>query len=172
MADSDMTSVAAALSLTHAADGYPVVWPEDPVQWLRPPATEAAWLLEQDDRVLGHVCVRVGVGDPAVSRVTGIAAERSACVSRLFVVPEARGTGLATALLACARTHAVRIGVQLWLDVVDDDGPAVRLYERLGWRLVDRRGAGWVTPTGERWPVKVFLAPSRSAGAVMVGDAP
>ena len=45
------------------------------------------------------------------------------------------------------------------LDVVDDEGPAVALYERLGWRMVDRRIADWTTPEGRRLPVLVYLAP-------------
>jgi len=45
------------------------------------------------------------------------------------------------------------------LDVVDDGAPAIRLYERIGWRLVDRRQADWVTPQGERLPVRIYLAP-------------
>jgi hypothetical protein len=45
------------------------------------------------------------------------------------------------------------------LDVVDVGTPAIRLYERLGWRLVDRRQADWVTPQGERLPVRIYLAP-------------
>jgi hypothetical protein len=45
------------------------------------------------------------------------------------------------------------------LDVVDDGAPAIRLYERIGWRLEDRRQADWVTPQGERLPVRIYLAP-------------
>ena len=45
------------------------------------------------------------------------------------------------------------------LDVVDDGAPAIRLYERTGWRLVDRWQADWVTPQGERLPVRTYLAP-------------
>lgn len=50
------------------------------------------------------------------------------------------------------------------LDVVEDAGPAVALYERLGWRLVDRRLADWVTPQGHRFPVRIYLAPSGASG--------
>jgi len=45
------------------------------------------------------------------------------------------------------------------LDVVDDAGPAVALYDRLGWRLVDRRLTDWTTPQGDRLPVRIYLAP-------------
>lgn len=45
------------------------------------------------------------------------------------------------------------------LDVVDDGGPAIALYERLGWELVDRRTADWQTPDGRRLPVRIYRAP-------------
>ncbi len=45
------------------------------------------------------------------------------------------------------------------LDVVEDGGHAVALYERLGWRVVDRRQADWITPRGNRLPVRIYLAP-------------
>jgi hypothetical protein len=45
------------------------------------------------------------------------------------------------------------------LDVVEDGGHAFALYERLGWRLVDRRQADWATPRGERLPVRIYFAP-------------
>ncbi len=48
------------------------------------------------------------------------------------------------------------------LDVVEDSGHAVALYERLGWRLVDRRQADWVTARGKRLPVRIYLAPQES----------
>lgn len=44
-------------------------------------------------------------------------------------------------------------------DVVDDGGPAVELYERLGGRMVDCRTADRTTPQGRRMPALVYLAP-------------
>jgi hypothetical protein len=49
--------------------------------------------------------------------------------------------------------------LQLVLDVVDDGGPAVALYEQLGWRLVDQRLAEWTAPDGHQPPIRVYLAP-------------
>ncbi len=45
------------------------------------------------------------------------------------------------------------------LDVVDDRGAAIALYERLGWRLVDRRVADWATPEGHHLPLRIYIAP-------------
>ncbi len=61
--------------------------------------------------------------------------------------------------MAAAREWTDRRGMQLMLDVVDDDSPAISLYERLGWSLVDRRDADWVTPEGRRHQVRIYLAP-------------
>jgi len=94
-----------------------------------------------------------------VTSLAGAGPDRLGTVSRLFVAPEARGRGLGGSLLAAGSLHASELGLQLMLDVVDDGGPAVALYERLGWRLVDRRLADWTTPRGDRLPVRIYLAP-------------
>ena len=111
--------------------------------------------------MLAHVCAVRGVRDLAVASLTGVGAERLASVSRLFVSPTARGRGLGlgTALLAAVSSWAAAQDLRLMLDVVDDGAPAVTLYERLGWRLVDRRPADWTTPQGRRPPLRIYLAP-------------
>ena len=40
----------------------------------------------------------------------------------------------------------------------------MRLYDRLGWEVVDRRPADWLTPDGVRLPVRVYLAPAAPSG--------
>lgn len=96
--------------------------------------------------------------------VAGVPLQRLAGVSRLFVAPALRGRGLrlGTALLAEVGAWSRQRGLQLMLDVVDDGAPAVGLYERLGWRLVDRRDADWVTAQGRRHRVRSYLAPDGS----------
>jgi GNAT superfamily N-acetyltransferase len=83
-------------------------------------------------------------------------------LSRLLVLPAARGRGLARALLAQVSSWASAQQLRLMLDVVDDGGHPIAPYERLGWRLVDRRQADWVTPAGNRLPVRIYLAPQDS----------
>ncbi len=52
----------------------------------------------------------------------------------LFVVPEARGSGAADALLARAVDHARRAGaVGMFLETAFDNERAQRVYERAGW---------------------------------------
>lgn len=145
----DLPACVAVLREVHEADGYPTVWPDDPVGWLHP--GEPAWVAEDPAGVLGHV---------AVVRIAAVLGDAPA-VSRLFVSPRARGRGLGTgaALLARAQGWAVRRGLPLVLDVVEDGGPAAELYERLGWELVGRRDADWVTPAGVRHRERIYRAP-------------
>lgn len=151
-----------ALRAVHETDGYPTWWPPDPAAWLSPPGWAASWVaVDDDEEVLGHVCVVRGVDDPVLTAATGAPAERMSSISRLFTAPAVRGRGLAvgTRLLAAAREWSDQQDLQLVLDVVDDGAPAVRLYERLGWQLVDVRDADWTTPQGDRHRVRVYRAP-------------
>lgn len=159
--DDDLPACVRVLDAVHASDGYPMSWPTNPAEWLRPNGCATAWVAEGRDAtsIVGHVCVVRGVDDPVVASLTGVSTDRLASVSRLFVTPAARGRGLAQALLGKVSSWASVQQLQLMLDVVEDGGHAVALDERLGWCLVDRRQADWVTPRGERLPVRIYLPP-------------
>ena len=148
--DDDLPACVRALRQTHLGDGYPTRWPADPAAWLTPPDLEAAWALERDGEVAGHVCVVRGT-------------DQWAEVSRLFVAPGARRQGTGSALLATANSWAAARGYRRRLDVVDDGGPAVELYERLGWVLTGRRAASWTTPSGVRPVLRTYAAPAETA---------
>ncbi|GAB3598258.1 GNAT family N-acetyltransferase [Kineococcus gypseus] len=131
----DLPACVAALRAVHDVDGYPTYWPQDAARWLTPDGCAAAWVAFDDDgTALGHVCVVQGVDDAVAAAAAGVAVQRLAGVSRLFVAPAARGRGLrlGTALLTEAEGWSRRRALQLMLDVVDDGAPAVQLYERLG----------------------------------------
>jgi GNAT superfamily N-acetyltransferase len=161
--DEDLAGCVLALGAVHMADDYPTWWPVDPAGWLSPSGCTAAWVAHDDvtGSILGHVCVVRGVDDPVVALLAGVSTDRLASVSRLFVSPVARGRGLGlgTSLLAAVSSWTSAHDYRLMLDVVDVGTPAIKLYERLGWRLVDRRQADWVTRQGERLPVRIYLAP-------------
>jgi len=158
-----MSSCVAVLEAVRESDGYPARWPDDPAGWISPPRS-TAWVAEADGAVVGHVCVVRGTADPVAVARAGVPVERMATLSRLFVAPTVRRRGVAAALVAVAYEASSAAGRRLSLDVVDDDHAAVRLYERLGWQVVDRRPADWVTPAGVRLPVRVYLAPDASGG--------
>ncbi|MBT0768096.1 GNAT family N-acetyltransferase [Kineosporia sp. J2-2] len=155
-APSDLSALATMLRATHEQHRYPMIWPADPQGWLSPPGTAGAWVAMESDGtgLLGHVCVVTGREDPLLG--SGFA-----MVSRLFTGPAARGRSLRLGelLLEAAGRWAGAHGLPLMLDVVDDGGAAVALYERLGWQLADRRVSDIRSPSGDPYPLRIYRAP-------------
>jgi ribosomal protein S18 acetylase RimI-like enzyme len=136
--ETDIGMCAEALWSVHQASGYPTNWPADPARWLQPSRTFQAWVAATDDvPVAGHVILR--------HSPTG---ERSAEVSRLFVVPAARRQGVAPALLEAAMRSAATNSLDLFLDVTDHLQAAQALYGQAGFRLVSTTQADWAAPDG------------------------
>ena len=68
----------------------------------------------------------------------GMCAVKGDELNQLFTAPEARGTGVAKALIEDAEARVAAAGHDLiWLDVVIENARAIRFYEKSGWR---RRG--------------------------------
>jgi ribosomal protein S18 acetylase RimI-like enzyme len=68
---------------------------------------------------------------------SSVRARRILLLNDLFVDPAARRTGVAQALLRDAEAFGREVGVsRLMLETAEDNRPAQRLYERLGWRHV------------------------------------
>lgn len=160
--DQRLAQAAAALRVVHEHDGYPVVWPVDPAAWLTPACTLAAWVALAGHAVVGHALLVAGERVVFADRLAAAAAvplAGLAGVSRLFVVPSARRSRAATALLDHVGADAAECGLRLALDTVDDGGAAIRLYERLGWERVAEGLADWTWPDGRRPLLAAFLAP-------------
>ncbi|MEQ8968217.1 MAG: GNAT family N-acetyltransferase [Azospirillaceae bacterium] len=93
----------------------------------------AFWCVEHDGRVVASVGAMplAGGGDgPAIELV------------KLYVLPEARGTGLARRLVGAVEDHARATGagrIELWTDTRFTT--AHRVYERLGYRRTARTRA-------------------------------
>lgn len=154
--------VAEALRQVHERDRYPMAWPDDPAAWLCPAGTIGAWIALADGVVVGHVMLVAADGVEHVDELAAAARTTVAGlagVSRLFVTPKARGMRVATTLLERIEDTPTRRGRRLVLDVVDDGGPAVRLYERLGWVRVAEGPAGWAGPDGVHPHVASYLCP-------------
>ena len=81
---------------------------------------------------------------PALRVVGPVGAPLGLCVvksdelNQLFTSPEARGKGVAQALIADAEARVMAAGYdRIWLDVLAENERAIRSYEKSGWR---RRG--------------------------------
>jgi len=153
----DLPRCIEVLGEVHRLDRYPMQWPADPAAWLQPPGLAAAWVAEQDGQVVGHIAL-VNSGDGMPPNGVAAAALPIAEISRLFVAPQARGGGLARALLDAVTAQTGHEGRRLVLEVVDD-AAAVAFYERLGWRQVTTRPANWTTSQGRRPLVRRYAAP-------------
>ena len=136
--ESDFDGCVEALRAVYETGGYPTNWPDDPARWLRPPGILRAWVATTPDiPVAGHAIL-----------MQPLPGERSAELSRLFVVPAARRQGVASALLETVMGAATENDLDLFLDVTDHLRDARALYQRAGFRLVSTAQADWTTPDG------------------------
>lgn len=122
-----------AHGLAHAPDAFRVA-PED----------EAHVALDDDARTLRDAAVYGGSGE---HRLLGIAGYRRfegaklrhrALLWGMYVHPDARGSGLADALVGRVIEHARAEVRSLLLTVAADNGRAIRLYERHGFTIYGR----------------------------------
>jgi GNAT superfamily N-acetyltransferase len=141
----DLDACVLALRAVYEEGGYPLNWPRDPAGWLNPSGVLAAWVFAGPDdpaEVAGHVLVT----SPGL-------------VNRLFVPPAHRGRGIGAQLLAHVREWAVERRLDLRLDVVDDRGSAIALYERTGWIYDRTEPADWKDPSGRPVNVRHYSLP-------------
>jgi GNAT superfamily N-acetyltransferase len=149
----------AVLRRVHDRSGYPARWPADPVGWLSPAGQIEAWVAEHDGSIAGQVGLTQGDQHPGLLQAAGQPPGQLAEITRLFVDPAAHGTGLGRELLAAASAHAVARGRRPVLEVVDDAGPAIALYERSGWRQIGASTATWTMPDGTHPGLRYYLSP-------------
>lgn len=151
-ADRNIDACVAALRQVHKADRYPSSWPSDPELWLTPEGLIGAWVARVGSSVVGHVTV--GEIDPVESPHFAARASASGTkhveIKRLFVVPSARGRGIASELLQRAVAFAIEQGYRPVLEVTGDRTAAIALYERQGWQRIATAPAGWTRASGER----------------------
>lgn len=145
----DLPALVAALRRVHEQDGYPSVWPEDPLAFVQGGAPLAAWV-----GVVGGV----PAGQVLLCRAPGEGGRLE--VKRLFVAPEARGQRLAEQLMRAAQAEGARRGGVLTLQVQEKNRAAQRLYARLGWVPSGEGVAAWTDPDGSHPRVLVFTWPS------------
>lgn len=151
----DLDQCVRALRRVHEADGYPIVWPRDPVRWLSPAATAHAWVAVAAAQPAGPTRAPGAAEAEAAGGVLGHVlllrtdTPRTYEIARLFVAPAGRGLGLGRELLETAGVRAAREGYGLELEVVADErSHAIALYERTGWRRTGTVTAEWTRPDG------------------------
>lgn len=145
----------------HQLDGYPRHLPTDSLSFFVDSAELAAWVAEaRDGGVVGHIALHAGAGDPAAAMAgpaADLAPEQLAVVARLMADPDARRRGVARRLLAAATHYAHAHRLTPVLDVQQKLGPALSLYENLGWE----RAGPLILPVRGHEPLRlwVYLGP-------------
>jgi diamine N-acetyltransferase len=98
---------------------------------LTEPQWGRVWLIRLQDQVVGHVAVCFGFS----LELGG----NDAYVDELYVVPQARGQGLARHALQQLNDALAELGIRaVHLEVDQDNAAAQRLYLALGYRRRDR----------------------------------
>ena len=135
----DLAACARLLRTVHHHDGYPVVLPEDELEFLVVPDTLGAWVALDGLEIVGHVALHRRSNAPVMAlaaAVTGGDPEAFGVVARLLVAPSARRRGIARALLERAAGAAVERHLRPMLDVVTEHRSAIALYDRCGWQCI------------------------------------
>ena len=148
--DADLPALLVALAATHEVDRYPVLPNHVTAEWLLEGDDGTAWVAcEADGLVVGHIAVADAEEDPD-----------ALAVHRLFVLPDARGRGVASALLTAVETYARVLGLDLFLEVVSHNTDAIHLYESRGWRWVRQYTATWPGPDGTHPNIHLYASPN------------
>ena len=139
----------------------PLYLPEGGLRrFLTYPSPLAAWVAEDDGRIVGHVATNSHSHRAVMDlvRTAGID-RRVGVIARLLVDPGVRRQGIGAKLLDQARGHIVSLGLAPVLDVVAGPSPSppVSLYRNTDWMEI---GEVTFEPPGQTINELVFLAPS------------
>ncbi|WP_106126507.1 GNAT family N-acetyltransferase [Pseudosporangium ferrugineum] len=88
-----------------------------------------------------YLIARGGDGEAVGCGALRLLPDGTAEVKRMYVAPDARGTGVATGILRALEGHALRLGADtVQLTTGDRQPDAVRFYEREGYHRTDGYG--------------------------------
>lgn len=111
------------------------------------PWTREMYAWELRNRAVCHIYVVRTEARPVVAFCAFWLVVDEAHINNLAVFPDLRGRGIGTALLRHALEEARRLGaVRATLEVRASNGPARRLYERLGFTEAGTRRAYYTNP--------------------------
>lgn len=127
--DDDVGAVVGILADSHRTDRYPVMAEHISSSWLVEKGAPA-WVAELDGVVVGHAAV-AGTPPEALE------------LTRVVVSSSARGSGVAAALLDAVESHAASVSSPLFLEVLEHNAAAIRLYERRGWHATSSAPVDW-----------------------------
>ncbi|MFC4637433.1 GNAT family N-acetyltransferase [Deinococcus hohokamensis] len=147
----DLPALVLVLRQVHETDGYPSVWPDDPLGFVTASGVVGTWVADLGSGPLGQVTLC----DPAQGALQTLVPEALE-VKRLFVGPEGRGLGLAARLMNQAQAWARSLGRPAALQVDPRNAAALNLYRQLGWQPVATVPAPWRGPDG-RAPLAALL---------------
>jgi GNAT superfamily N-acetyltransferase len=134
--EADLHGCEQLVRVVYELDGYPGHWPSDLPAFIAEPDAIAAWVAVAGEEIVGHIALHPNSSEAAMSlarSTTGLPSSRLGFVSRLFVAPATRRSGIGRALLETAEEHARGRGLHPVLDVVTRFQPAIELYETSGW---------------------------------------
>ena len=178
--DADLVELGQMLLEQQPVSGYPHHMPlrSTAEAFIRRPGQRAAWVAEEDGRLLGHVAISVPAdpatlpeGDADLIREWMGAHDRPhdrlGEVVLLFTSLAAAGTGVGRRLLATAVAAMDEGGLAPCLDVHAHGAGALRLYHRTGWQEVGRARPTWLDADSPDVVVMV-LPRGRPAGRLSV----
>jgi GNAT superfamily N-acetyltransferase len=161
--DSDLPALVQILRDVHAADQYPAVWPDDPLEFVATASPMGAWVAELDGQPLGQVLLCTMEAGSDWGELPGRSNAELAEIKRLFVSPSAHGMGLAQQLLSVALAEATRRTLQAVLQTRADNAASNRFYERSGWQRAGTVQAPWTDTDGRHPQMRIYTAPGLNA---------
>ncbi len=153
---SDVPVLVQVLRAVYEADGYPDVWPGNPLAFVENDAPLGAWVAEADGQVVGQVLLCNVQPGSDWGRAAGSDLVE---IKRLFVSPSAWGLGLAAQLVQAALTEAAHRHCRAVLETRADNEAANRVYQRGGWRLAGTARATWTDADGQHPRMQRYTAP-------------
>jgi GNAT superfamily N-acetyltransferase len=131
----DLGALAQVVAHVRAADGYPSYLPDGGYhRFLTRPEPLEAWVSEWDAGICGHVALNAKPSPGAIEVLDDARHRRSPrCYRPAARRSDARGRGIARALLQTARSAAVTQHRVPVLEVVESSHAAIALYRPSGW---------------------------------------